>query len=90
MCQEGGVPVIPRETEPRATNRGISAAGRNTLSDQRQNRVRFARTRKNVQRYRVVLHQCHIESVLSVKLDVGAGEQLDALFVESAWGRGDC
>jgi hypothetical protein len=40
--------------------------------------------RPHVQRYRVVLHKGNIQSVLTVKLDVGAGKQFDALFVQSA------
>lgn len=33
----------------------------------------------------MVLHEGDIQSVLTVKLDIGAGEQFDALFVESTW-----
>lgn len=39
----------------------------------------------HVQRYRVVLHEGNIQSVLTVELDIGTGEQFDALFVQSAW-----
>ena len=42
----------------------------------------------DVQRYRVVLHKGNVQSVLTIELDIGAGEQFDALFVESAWGVG--
>ena len=33
----------------------------------------------------MVLHEGDVQSVLTVELDIGAGEQLDALFVESTW-----
>jgi hypothetical protein len=86
MMVQGDVPVIPRETDPRATNRGISAAGRNTLCHQRSADEQALVREEDVQRDRVILHERDVEPVLSIKLDICAGKELDAFLVEAAWG----